>query len=51
MGFMLVSRYDQQMIDQAIRKECKTYNIDFPVYRVLPGQCVRDILNTNPINS
>ncbi|MCH2042536.1 MAG: MBL fold metallo-hydrolase [Saprospiraceae bacterium] len=45
------SRYDQQMIDQAIRKECKTYNIDFPVYRVLPGQCVRDILNTNPINS
>lgn len=44
------SRYDKEMINQAILKECKIHNIDFPVYPVLPGQCVRDILNTNPIN-
>ncbi len=39
------SRYSHDQIDEAIRKECEMNGISIPVYRVLPGQLVRDVLN------
>lgn len=39
------SRYNHDEIDQAIRRECEMNGLKIPVYRVLPGQLVRDVLS------
>jgi ribonuclease Z len=44
------SRYSQLEIDAKIKNLCKDLGIKIPVYRVLPGQIHRDILNENPLN-
>ena len=43
------SRYADQEIDTAIKAACDLHGINFPVYRVLPGQLVKDILRQEPI--
>lgn len=43
------SRYSAELIDERIRQLCKTYKIKIPVYRVLPGQIHRNILNETPV--
>jgi ribonuclease Z len=43
------SRYSNEAIDKAIQSECKRIGIKIPVYRVLPGQVHRNILNETPI--
>jgi ribonuclease Z len=44
------SRYSPAEIDSAIRNRCDKYAISFPVYRVLPGETVFDILGGVPLN-
>ncbi len=44
------SRYTHQEIDDAIRRFCKEFGVKIPVYRVLPGNTHRDILQEEPIN-
>jgi ribonuclease Z len=44
------SRYSPAEIDSAIRDRCDKYAINFPVYRVLPGETVFDILGGAPLN-
>ncbi|MCC6371465.1 MAG: RNAse Z [Bacteroidia bacterium] len=44
------SRYSHQQIDEAIKKACEEYAIKIPVYRVLPGETVKNILTTNSLN-
>jgi len=44
------TRYKPNQIDTAILKGCKKYNLQIPVYRLLPGQTQFDILQENPIN-
>ncbi|MBC8034775.1 MAG: RNAse Z [Chitinophagaceae bacterium] len=44
------SRYQPDKIDRKIVMLCEKYAIDIPVFRMLPGQIVNDILNTPPIN-
>ncbi len=43
------SRYSNEQIDTTIVKFCKAYNLKIPVYRVLPGQVVKDVFAQNPI--
>jgi len=45
------SRYSKEQIDTAICKLCKEHRIQIPVYRILPGEVVRDILNQEPVYS
>lgn len=44
------SRYSKNEIDAAIRKLCKTYRIDIPVYRILPGEVCLNILGGEVVN-
>ena len=44
------SRYSREEIDAAIIAGCEKYSIDIPVYRVLPGETVVDILGGKPLN-
>lgn len=44
------SRYSKSEIDATIRKLCKTYRIDIPIYRILPGEVCLDILSSEIIN-
>lgn len=44
------SRYSHEQIDSRIRSLCKTYKIEIPVYRLLPGEIHRDILGGESIN-
>ncbi|MES2773141.1 MAG: RNAse Z [Bacteroidota bacterium] len=44
------SRYAPEQIDAAIQSGCKKYGIKIPVYRVLPGEKVVDILQQSPVN-
>jgi ribonuclease Z len=44
------SRYSPEEIDTAIRLQCDHYAINIPVYRVLPGETVVDILSGPPLN-
>ncbi|MBQ4821993.1 MBL fold metallo-hydrolase [Aquimarina sp. MMG016] len=44
------SRYSAEQIDTHIRKLCDKYAINIPVYRLLPGEIKRDILNGVSIN-
>ncbi len=45
------SRYSQEEIDARIKLLCKKLNLKIPVYRLLPGQVHRDILNETPLNN
>ena len=45
------SRYSPVEIDKAIIGLCKTYQITIPVYRILPGMVMRDILRQPPVNA
>ena len=44
------SRYAKADIDTAIRKFCKIYRIDIPIYRILPGEICLDILSSEMVN-
>ncbi|NLU92643.1 MBL fold metallo-hydrolase [Chitinophaga sp. Ak27] len=44
------SRYDATLIDRSIRDLCDKYAINIPVYRLLPGVTVKDILSGTPLN-
>ena len=44
------SRYNQEDVDNKIKRLIKQYHIKIPVYRIPIGKCVKDILNGNPIN-
>jgi len=44
------SRYHQKEIDNEIKHFIKHYNIKIPVYRIPVGICVKNILETNPLN-
>lgn len=43
-------RYAPAQIDAEINRLAKHFNIKIPIYRVLPGQVHRDILNESPVN-
>ena len=43
-------RYDHEEIDNDIKKYCKKYKLQCPVYRILPGQFVKNILAGDPLN-
>lgn len=45
------SRYSHDQIDEKIRALCRQHQIKIPVYRVLPGQVHKDILNEEPVNA
>ena len=45
------ARYSAEQIDQKIKVLCEKYNISIPVYRLLPGETVSDILKQSPLNS
>ena len=42
-------RYDAEKIDRTIRELCEKFKIKIPVFRILPGQLHRDILNEPPV--
>lgn len=44
------SRYTADQIDDCINKCCKQYNVTFPVYRILPGESVHNIMSSTPLN-
>jgi ribonuclease Z len=44
------SRYSNEQIDNSILSLCKKYNLEIPVYRVLPGQLVINICSGKSIN-
>ena len=44
------SRYSKEQIDSSIRTLCDKYAINIPVFRVLPGEAMFDILNGQPVN-
>lgn len=41
------SRYSGEQIDRDINSLCEKYGIRIPVYRLLPGQTVRDVFSEN----
>ena len=43
-------RYSPEQIDRRIKDLCEKYAINIPVFRVLPGKAVTDILNSEKIN-
>jgi len=44
------SRYSAAQIDQAIRENCKRFDIQIPVHRLLPGTTYRSILEEQAVN-
>lgn len=44
------SRYSDEQIDRRIAELCKTHHIRIPVYRLLPGMVVKDILSGQKIH-
>ncbi|MBV8253601.1 MAG: RNAse Z [Chitinophaga sp.] len=44
------TRYDAHQIDEAILTLCRKYAVHIPVYRVLPGATMWDILHQSPVN-
>jgi ribonuclease Z len=44
------SRYSTEQIDRRILQLCDKYSINIPVFRILPGQTVSDILSQQAIN-
>jgi ribonuclease Z len=43
-------RYDAAQIDRQIRHLCNRYAINIPVFRILPGETVHDVLGQQPLN-
>lgn len=43
------SRYSAVTIDTKIKELCQLFKITIPVYRVLPGETGKNILNTTPV--
>ena len=43
------SRYDNAEIDTAIQQGCQLNRIAIPVFRVLPGEILRDVLKPDPL--
>ena len=43
------SRYTTPEIDDCIIKSCQEHAISFPVIRLLPGECVHDIIHAKPV--
>lgn len=43
------SRYSNDLIDSSIMELCRKHDIKIPVYRVLPGQTLFDILSMKPL--
>lgn len=43
------ARYSSKEIERAIREHASATNLHFPVFAVLPGQVVTDLLSTRPI--
>lgn len=44
------SRYNAEQIDTAIRQLCERYALNIPVYRILPGETVVDVLRGKSVN-
>lgn len=44
------SRYSAEQIDRSIKDLCDKYAINIPVFRLLPGLTVKDILSATPVN-
>lgn len=44
------SRYTNEEIDECINSCCKHYHIGFPIYRLLPGRYVHNVISTRPAN-
>ncbi len=44
------SRYDDVFIDEQIKMLCKKHEVNLPVYRILPGRVVKDVLNDIDLN-
>ncbi|SDF07552.1 MBL fold metallo-hydrolase [Chitinophaga filiformis] len=44
------SRYNAEQIDSAIRQLCERYTLNIPVFRILPGETVVDVLAGTPVN-
>lgn len=44
------SRYKPEEIDNCIKKNCEKYNITFPVFSLIPGKFIQDIISLAPIN-
>lgn len=42
------SRYDDEEIDNAIKQGCELHDIEIPVYRILPGHRVVDVIGNGP---
>ena len=43
------TRYDEDQIDDRIKRLIKSYNIKIPVYRISPGKICHDILTQEPL--
>ena len=43
------SRYSNEQIDESIIKQCNKHNINIPVYRLLPGQTIKNIFSVPPV--
>ncbi len=44
------SRYSHEEINDCIKKCCKSFNVRFKVFRLLPGQYLNDITSSPPVN-
>lgn len=44
------SRYSDEEIDNCIRECCKKWNVRFTIFRILPGQCLHNIIASAPVN-
>ncbi|MBS0026482.1 MBL fold metallo-hydrolase [Chitinophaga sp. 22321] len=44
------SRYTAETIDRSIKDLCDKYAVNIPVFRLLPGLTVKDILSGTPVN-
>lgn len=45
------SRYSKEAIQASIRKMCKNFHIQIPVYAIYPGQIHRDVLKEEALNA
>ena len=43
------TRYYPDQIDEAIRTSCKTHGLDIPVYRILPGEFLWDVIDAGMV--
>lgn len=43
-------RYSSELINRSIRDLCEKYAINIPVFAILPGKTVADILKSEPVN-